>query len=51
MAEQPKPPTWEYKNRLAIHGRMAEVIKKTIEATKLELEAQRKKLRKLQYGK
>lgn len=41
---------WVYKNRLPIYDRMAEVVKLTIDATKQQLEADRRKLRRLQYG-
>lgn len=41
---------WKYQKEFPIQGRMREVIKLTIEATKAELEKNRKKLRKLQYG-
>ena len=41
---------WKHQKEFPIQGRMREVVKLTIEATKAELEKNRKKLRKLQYG-
>lgn len=41
---------WKYQNEFPIQGRMREVVKLTIEATKAERDKLRKKLRKLQYG-
>jgi hypothetical protein len=48
--EKTKQAEWKYQKEFPIQGRMREVIKLTIEATKAELEKNRKKLRKLQYG-
>jgi hypothetical protein len=50
--EEPVKPQheWVYKNRLPIYDRMAEVVKLTIDVTKQQLESDRRKLRKLQYG-
>src|SRR6478736_989628 len=41
---------WDYREKLGIHDRMTEVVKLSLDAAKAELEATRKKLRKLQYG-
>jgi hypothetical protein len=41
---------WKYQKEFPIQGRMREVVKSAIEATKAELAKNRKKLRKLQYG-
>jgi hypothetical protein len=41
---------WAYKERLPIHNRMKEVVGLTIKAAQAELEAARRKLRKLHYG-
>lgn len=41
---------WKYQNEFPIQGRMREVVKLTLEAAKAELEKNRKKLKKLQYG-
>lgn len=41
---------WEYRERLNIHNQMTDVVQKTIDATKSQLEAYRRKLRKMQYG-
>ena len=43
-------PEWVYRRQLPIHNRMAEIIKLTIQATEQQLKADRRKLRKLQYG-
>ena len=43
-------PKWKFQKNLPIQGRMADVIRQTIEATKKQIEAERKKLRKMQYG-
>lgn len=48
--EKPPQPQWQYKTRLPIQDQLVTVLKHTIEATKLELEAARKKLRKMKYG-
>jgi hypothetical protein len=37
-------------DRFPIYDRMRDVVEKTIDATKLQLEHERKKLRKLKYG-
>jgi len=41
---------WVYKKHLPIHNRIAEVVKLTLDAAKQQLEVDRRKLRKLQYG-
>jgi hypothetical protein len=45
-----KPPEWQHRTRLGIHNRMEEVVKLTLEAARAELDATRRKLRKMQYG-
>lgn len=49
MSEEPEP-EWKYRKRFPIHDRMSEIIKLTIKATEQQLAADRRKLRKLQYG-
>ena len=48
----PEPPRaqWQYKQEFAIIGHMRTVINETIKTTRLEIDRQRKKLRKLTYG-
>lgn len=41
---------WKHVERFPIQDRMADLVKKTIEAAKLEREACLRKLRKMQYG-
>ena len=41
---------WVYKNRLPIYDRIGEVVKLAIDATKQQVESDRRKLRRLQYG-
>jgi len=43
-------PEWKFRKNLPIQERMAEVIRLTIEASRKQIEAERKKLRKMQYG-
>jgi hypothetical protein len=43
-------PKWEYRERLNIHEKMTDVVKKTYDLSKSQLEAMRLKLRKMQYG-
>lgn len=43
-------PEWKFRQRLPIQDRMADVIHKTLDATRKQLELERKKLRKMQYG-
>lgn len=43
-------PEWVYRNQLPIYDRMGEIIRLTIKATEQQLKADRRKLRKLQYG-
>lgn len=43
-------PGWRYANRLGIQGRTADVLRIAIKATGQQLEAERKKLKKLTYG-
>jgi hypothetical protein len=43
-------PEWKHRTRFPIQDRMAEVIRLTIKATQSQIEVERKKLRKLQYG-
>lgn len=43
-------PKWEYRERLNIHAQMTDVVKKTYDLSKSQLEAYRRKLRKMQYG-
>lgn len=43
-------PEWVYRDQLPIHTRMSEIIRLTIKATEQQLKADRRKLRKLQYG-
>lgn len=45
-----EPPRWEYRNELKIQGKMREVVKLTIAASEKEIEALRRKLKKLTYG-
>lgn len=49
MKEKPRA-QWEHKTRFPIQDRMSEVIKTTITASEKQLEAYRKKLRKMQFG-
>lgn len=48
--DEPVKPEWKFRDRLPIQDRMAEVIRLTIKATQDQIEVERKKLRKLQYG-
>ena len=41
---------WKYTTRLPIYDRMSEILKLAITATEKQLEAERRKLRKMQYG-
>jgi hypothetical protein len=41
---------WQYKQEFAIIGHMRTIINETIKTTRLEIDRQRKKLRKLTYG-
>ena len=41
---------WKYVNKFGIHARMTEILKLTIEATKKQLEHERKKLQRIKYG-
>lgn len=57
MSDDPKPeppqdeaPSWQYKTEFGINTRLREVIKMTIEASTLEVEALKRKLDKLTYG-
>jgi hypothetical protein len=43
-------PEWKFRRQLPIQERMAEVVRLTIKATRSQIEAERKRLRKLQYG-
>jgi hypothetical protein len=43
-------PEWKFRKNLPIQERMAEVIRLTIKASQQQLAAERKKLRKMQYG-
>ena len=47
---EPVKPEWKFRKNLPIQERMAEVIRLTIEASRKQIEAERKKLRKMQYG-
>jgi len=41
---------WRHATRFPIQDKMADIVKKTIEAAKLERAACLRKLRKMQYG-
>lgn len=43
-------PEWKHRTRFPIQDRMSEVIRLTIKATQSQIELERKRLRKLQYG-
>lgn len=43
-------PKWEYRERLNIHEKMTDVVKRTYDLSKSQLEAYRRKLKKMQYG-
>lgn len=45
-----QPLTWKKLDRFPIHDRLKDVVLKTIDATKLQLELERKKLHKAKYG-
>ena len=47
--ERPKY-NWKFKERLPIYDEMSKVINLTIKAAEKQLEADRRKLRKIQYG-
>jgi hypothetical protein len=47
--EQPQH-EWKYQESFPIYGRMKQLINLTIKATEQQLVADRRKLRKLQYG-
>lgn len=48
--EKPAGAQWEYKEEFAIVGQMKDVVKKTMEATEMEIAALHRKLERLQYG-
>jgi hypothetical protein len=50
--EEPVKPKheWVFRNRLPIYDRIGEVVKLAIDATKQQLESDRRKLKRLQYG-
>jgi len=52
VEEEPEKPkhNWQYKKRLPIYDRMSEILKLAITATEKQVEAERRKLEKLQYG-
>lgn len=53
MDEEKKPdapPQWEKRTELKITGQMREVVKATIAATESEIEALRRKVKRMTYG-
>ncbi len=49
-APKPPPPQWEYRTNMKVTGRMAEVVKLTIDVSKGEVNRLRRQLEKLTYG-
>lgn len=53
MSEEEKPPQepkWEYRKNFPIQENMADVIRKTMDVVRAELETAKRKLHKAKYG-
>ncbi len=49
-AVAPAPAQWERKTRFAINDKMADVVRKTRDATLQEIAARRRQIEKMTYG-